>query len=119
MYFETLLLKIYANKAGWTTVEPPFHRGESGVDQKFSFLAIDGTFYCGFDIYNDVCEEDVLKAYKKRQDTGVYTVLVSLSGRPGKEVARFADDHGISILGPADIDSFFALSSVEVKNPSI
>ena len=117
MYFERMILEIHANKVGWKTVKPPFCRGESGVDQKFSFLATDETYAYGFDIYNDVSEEEVLRTYMKRLDTKVLTFIVSLSGRPRKEVARIADDYGITILGPADIESFFSLDSIEQKTP--
>jgi hypothetical protein len=114
--YESLILKIHAGRAGWTAVESPFYPGKSGV-RKFSFLAKDGTDVCGFDICEDACEEDVRKSYEKKKDTGVYTVIISLSGRPRKEVAQLADDCGISIFSPANIDSFFSLSNDEMKNP--
>ncbi len=116
MYFESLVLEIHASNAGWRTIKPPFCRGESGIDQRFSFLATDETFSYGFDIYNDVSEEEVLRTHMKRLDTKVLTFIVSLSGRPRKEVARLADDYAITILGPADIDSFFSLDNFELKN---
>ena len=112
MYFERMVLEIHANNAGWKTVKPPFCRGESGVDQNFSFLATDDTYLYGFDIYSDVTQEEVLRTYVKRVDTKVLTFIVSLSGRPKKEVARIADDYGITILGPADIEAFFRMDSI-------
>ena len=115
MYFERLVLEIHANNAGWRTIKPPFCTGESEVQQKFSFLATDETCVYCFDIYNEVSEEDVLRTYMKRLDTKVLTVIVNLRGRPRKEVARIADDYGITILGPAEIESFFSLDSVELK----
>ncbi len=116
MYFETLVLEIQANKAGWRTIKPPFWKGGSGISHKFSFLATDETFAYGFDIYNDVSEDEVLRTYMKRLDTKVLTFIVSLRGRPRKEVAQLADDYGITILGPADIDSFFSLDIIELKD---
>lgn len=116
MYFESLVLEIHANKAGWRVIKPPTCTGESGVVQKFSFLATDETCTFGFDIYNDVCEEEVLRARMKGLDTKTLTFIVSLSGRPRKEVQRLADDYGITILSPADIDSFFSLDAVELKS---
>ena len=115
MYFERLVLEIHANNAGWRTIKPPFCMGESGVQQKFSFLATDETCVYGFDIYNEVTEEEVLRTYMKRLDTKVLTVIVNLRGRPKMEVARIADDYGITILGPAEIESFFSLDSIEEK----
>ena len=117
MYFERMLLEVQANNAGWKTIKPPFCRGESGVDQKFSFLATDGTYSYGFDIYSDVTQEEVLRTYMKRLDTKVLTFIVSLRGRPRKEVARLADDYGITVLGPADIESFFKLDLIEQRVP--
>ncbi|MDA4123904.1 MAG: hypothetical protein OK438_00445 [Thaumarchaeota archaeon] len=114
MYFESLVLEIHAGKAGWKTVKPPFFQGKSGVYQKFSFLATDGKFQYGFDFYSDVSEEEVLRTYMKRLDTEVLTFIISLRGRPRKEVAKLADDYGITILGPADIDSFFNIDRIGV-----
>lgn len=116
MYFETLVLEIHANKAGWRSIKPAFFQGKSGIFQRFSFLATDETFYYGFDIYNDVSEEEVMRTYVKRLDTDVLTFIVSLRGRPRKEVARLADDYGITVLGPADIDSFFSLDRIGVNS---
>jgi hypothetical protein len=116
MYFETLVLEIHANKVGWKTIKPPFLQGKSGVYQRFSFLATDETFHYGFDFYNDVSEEEVLRTYMKRLDTEVLTFIVSLRGRPRKEVAKLADEYGITILGPADIDSFFNIDRIGLMN---
>jgi hypothetical protein len=115
MYFERLVLEIHSNNAGWKVVKPPFVTGTSGVPQKFSFLATDESCFYGFDIYNDVSQEEVLRTYMKRMDTKALTVIISLSGRPRKEVAKMADQYGITILSPADIESFFSLDSIEQR----
>jgi hypothetical protein len=113
MYFERLVLEIQSNNAGWKTVKPPFVDGISGIAHKFSFLATDEACTYGFDIYNDVSEEEVLRTYMKRMDTKALAVIVSLSGRPKMEVARLADQYGITILGPGDIEQFFSMDSIE------
>ncbi len=115
MYFERLVLEIHSNNAGWKVIKPPFLNGVSGVPQKFSFLATDDACNYGFDIYNDVSEEEVLRTYMKRMDTKALAVIVSLSGRPKKEVAQLADQYGITILSPGDIESFFSLDSIEQR----
>jgi len=109
-------LEIYADRAGWTAV-PPFHMGKSGNCEKFKFLAMDGTYYCGFDIYENVREEDVRETYRKKKETGVYTVIINLHGETAERVARLADDLGISILSREELKTFFLLCSGEMKNP--
>jgi hypothetical protein len=103
MYFERLVLEIQSNNAGWKTVKPPFVDGISGIAHKFSFLATDDACTYGFDIYNNVSEEEVLRTYMK-------------SGRPKMEVARLADQYGITILGPGDIEQFFSMDSIEQRS---
>jgi len=107
MYFEKLVLEVHAKNAGWEAVKPPVVQGKSGVLQKFSFLATDGPRYYGFDIYSDVSEEAVLQTYMKRLDTEALTVIISLSGRPRERVSKLAENYGISILSPGDIEGFF------------
>ncbi len=116
MYLETLMLEIHANKAGWRIIKPPLVQGQSGGIQKFSFLATDETCTYGFDIYDDVSEEDVIGTYVKRLDTNALTIIVNLRGRASKEVSRLADNYGITILGPAEIDSFFEIDAVGIKD---
>ena len=115
LHFEKLLLEIHAAKAGWTKVDPPTLRGESGRVHRFSFLARDDNLVYGFDIYKDVTKEEVLSSYMKRTDTRAVVVMISLSGRPNKEVASVADDSGVTILGPGDVDSFFDLDNIELN----
>jgi len=116
MYFEGLLLEIHANKAGWETVKPPRCKGVSGAIHEFAFLAKDEGCYYAFDIYHDVTQEEVLRSYMKRLDTGFLTIVVNMSGRPKKEVGALADELGITIMGPADIDTFFSLNAVEQRS---
>jgi hypothetical protein len=115
MYFELLSLEIHASMAGLKVGKPPVCKGESGVEHRFSFVASDGNMTYGFDIYNDVSQEEVIKTFAKKLDTKVYASVVSLRGRPNAEVAALADDYGITILGPADIETFFKWMKVEQK----
>jgi len=112
MYFELLALEIHATMAGLKVVKPPYSKGESGVSHRFSCLAQDDNITYGFDIYDDVTQEEVLRTYTKKLDTKVYPFIVSLRGKPAKDVAVLADDYGITILGPADVDTFFNWMSV-------
>ncbi len=109
MYFERLLLEIHANTAGWKVVRPPLRTGESGTQHRFSFLATDGTYFYGFDLCPEASERDVLDAATKMAETKTLTVIVNLSGRPKGDMAKLADDHGITILGPGDVGPFFSL----------
>lgn len=118
MYFECLILEIHANKAGWGTIKPPRCRGASGVLHDFSFLAKDDTCVYGFDIYQNVTREEVLKTYTKKLDTKVLAVIINMSGRPRKEVGALADEFGITVMGPADIDTFFSINGVEKSGQS-
>jgi len=113
MYFEGLILEIHANKAGWDTIKPPRCKGASGAVHDFAFLAKDDTCHYGFDIYQGVTQEEVLRTYMKKLDTRVLAVVINMSGRPRKEVGALADELGITILGPADIDTFFSINGVE------
>lgn len=113
--FEKLLLEVHANKAGWRSIKPPSCIGESGKSHRFSFLASDGHLLYGFDIFNDVTEDEVQSTYIKKLDTKVMAVMVNLSGKPKEEIARFADERGISIFGPGDVDTFFNLDGIEQR----
>jgi hypothetical protein len=115
MYFELLALELHAAAAGLKAQKPPLCRGESGAEHRFSFLATDENLTYGFDIYDDVNQEQVIRTYAKKLDTKAYSVIVSLRGKPKKEVERLADGYGITILGPADIDEFFSWTKVEQK----
>jgi hypothetical protein len=115
MYFELLALEIHATMAGLKVIKPPYCKGESGVNHRFSFLAEDDNITYGFDIYDDVSQEEVLRTYTKKLDTKAYPFIVSLRGKAKPEVAALADDYGITILGPADIDNFFSWMTVAQK----
>ncbi len=115
MYFELLALEIHASMSGLEVVKPPFLRGDSGVDHRFSFLAKDDEVTYGFDIYDDVTNEQVIRTYAKKLDTRVCAFIVSLRGKPRPEVATLADEYGITVLGPADVDTFFDWMKVEPR----
>lgn len=102
-------MEIHASTAGWKVVKPPLRTGESGTQHGFSFLATDGTYFYGFDLCTEATEQDVLRAAAKMAETKTLTVIVNLSGRPRGDMAKFADDHGITILGPGDVGPFFSL----------
>jgi hypothetical protein len=115
MYFELLSLEIHASMSGLNVIKPPYSKGKSGVDHRFSFLASDDRLEYGFDIYEDTTQEEVLKTYTKKLDTEVCTFIVNLRGRPREESATLANEYGITILGPAEIDSFFNWMKVGVE----
>jgi hypothetical protein len=115
MYFELLSLEIHASMAGLKVSKPPVCRGESGVEHRFSFVAYDDSLTYGFDIYNEVSQEEVIRTFTKKLDTKAYTSIVNLRGKPSADVAALADDYGITILGPGDIDTFFRWMKVEQK----
>jgi len=107
MYFEGLAVEIYATKAGLEPVKPPRMRGVSGVEHRFSFLAAgEGRSY-GFELFPEVSEIEVLKAYAKQLDTGVKTYLVCLKGKPTQAGGNLAREYGMRILGPGEIAPFF------------
>jgi hypothetical protein len=112
-HYEILCLQLAAKGVGWEIVQPPFRRGKSGDDQWFSFLAKDGKYYCGFDIREDVCEKDVQNVYNKSEDADVYPIIVNMRGRPAERLARFANNLGITIFSPAEIESFFESVGME------
>jgi hypothetical protein len=121
MYFELLALEIHASMSGLNVIKPPFCKGKSGVDHRFSFLASDEKLEYGFDIYDDTSQEDVLKTFTKKLDTEVCAFIINLRGRAKEEVVDLANKYGITILGPAEIDTFFNWMTVEPreKGPSI
>ena len=117
MYYELLALEIHATAAGLEVLKPPTLVGRSGITHKFSFMAKDDNLNYGFDIYNDVTREEVIRTFAKKLDTKAYAFIVSLRGRPKQEVISLADEYGITVLGPADIDTFFNWMKVEATNP--
>lgn len=116
MYFELLALEIHATMAGLKVVKPSICEGDSGVAQRFSFLAVDweGLRYA-FDIYDEVNEEKMMRTYLKKMDAKANVFIVSLRGKPSPDVATMADEYGITILGPADIGGFFEWLAAEAR----
>jgi len=107
MYFEKLALEVNAAASGLDVVKPAVIRGRSGIDQRFTFLAAEGTTMYAFDLYPQVSEKEVLKTYLKRLDTGAETYIVCLQGRPTLEAAFLARKFGIEVLGPGSVGDFF------------
>ncbi len=118
MYFELLALEIHARMAGMNPAKPPVVRGSSGVTHKFSFLASDESITYGFDIYDDVTQEEVIRTYAKKLDTSAYIFIVNLRGKPRPEAADMAEGYGITILNPADVDKFFDWVKAEARPAS-
>ena len=108
MYYEKLALEVNAAASGLEVIKPATLRGESGRDQRFSFLATDGVTMYAFDIYPKIVEKDVLLTYIKKMDSGAETYVVSLQGRPSQEVSDLARGYGIEILGPGSVGDFFS-----------
>ena len=107
MYFETLALEIHSTKSGWEVIKPPRTTGVSGVEHRFTFLASKDGKMSGFDIFPEVREVEVLKAFIKEMDSGVTVYLVCLRGRPTDGGMKLAEEYGMKILGPGDIGAFF------------
>lgn len=108
MYYEKLALEVGATVAGLTVVKPPVLTGASGVEQKFSFVATDGSqTYC-FDLCSEVGQVEILKTYIKKMDTGSRGFIVCLSGSPTPEAKEMAKSYGIEVLSPSDVGEFFS-----------
>jgi|SRR5579863_8269203 len=108
MYFEKLALEVNASIAGLETMKPAIIKGESGVDHKFTFLAMDDSKAFGFDIYPKVGEVEVLRAFVKKIDTGADVFVVCLSGRPEPEVQKMAEKYEVEVIGPGEVGNFFS-----------
>jgi hypothetical protein len=108
MYFEKLALEVNATAAGLQVMKPASIQGQSGVDQKFAFLATDGEKKYGVDIVPEATEKEVMRSYLKRMDTGAVVFIISLKGRPKREVYELSCDYGIRVIGPGMVDEIFA-----------
>lgn len=107
MYYERLALRSRLLVVGLKVIKPPVLRGESGVEHRFSLVAVDGPHIYGFDIYPDAGAVEVLRTYIKKLDIGASTFIVCLSGKPSDEAQRLASGYGIRILGPGEIEALF------------
>ncbi len=108
MYYEKLALEVGATVAGLTVVKPARITGSSGVEQKFTFVAGDGPEMYGFDVYPEVGQVEMLRAYVKKMDTDAKVYVVCLSGRPNDGAKELAKNYGIEILGPREVGDFFS-----------
>ena len=108
MYYERLALEVGATVAGLDVVKPAVISGESGVDQKFTFVAADGEVMYAFDVYPEVRDAEILRTYMKKMDTGAKTYVVCLSGRPDAKAKDLARNYGIDVLSPMDVGDFFS-----------
>ena len=108
MYYEKLALEVGATVAGLDVVKPAVIRGESGLDQRFAFVAADGPEMYAFDIYTDVREAEILRTYVKKMDTGANAFVVCLSGRPDAKARELARNYGINVLSPMEVGDFFS-----------
>ena len=108
MYYEKLALEVGATVAGLDVVKPAVIRGESGLDQRFAFVAADGPEMYAFDIYTDVREAEILRTYVKKMDTGAKAFVVCLSGRPDAKARELARNYGINVLSPMEVGDFFS-----------
>ena len=108
MYYEELALEVSASIAGLRVVKPPFMRGESGVEHRFSFVATDESTRYAFDVWQNVSEVEVLRTYIKALDTGAHAIIVCLSGKPTAEGKKLADSYRMDVLTPGDVGNFFS-----------
>jgi len=118
VYFENLVLEIYATKAGLEVIKPARCQGTSGIEHRFSFLTSEGPRMYAFDVYPEVGEVEVIRTYLKRMDTGAETFLVCLKGRPTAAGSRLASEYGLRVLGPADVEVVFDSIRTPASNGS-
>ncbi len=118
MYYEKLALEVGATVAGFNVVKPPLLEGESGVEHKFTFVATDGDVAYAFDVYPEVGQVEILRAYVKKMDTGARTYVVCLSGRPTPEASGLARIYDVGILGPKEVGDFFSSKIVQKMRPT-
>jgi len=120
MYYEKLALEVGATVAGLDVVKPAVIRGESGLDQRFTFLAADDTAMYAFDIYTDVGEVEILRTYIKKMDTRANAFVVCLSGRPDARAKELARNYGIDVLSPMDVGDFFSTRITQfIRSPKV
>lgn len=104
--------------AGLDVVKPAVIRGESGTEQRFTFVASDGFEMYAFDVYNELREVEVIRTYLKKMDTGARTYVVCLSGRPDAKAKELARNYGIDVLSPMDVGEFFSSRITQfIKSP--
>ena len=108
MYYEKLALEVGATVAGFSVIKPAVIRGESGTDQRFTFVAADGSQMYAFDVCTEVGQVEILRMYVKKMDTGAKTFVICLSGRPKPEAQELANCYGIEVLGPKEVGDFFS-----------
>jgi predicted RecB family endonuclease len=118
MYYEKLALEVGATVAGLDVVKPAVLRGESGLDQRFTFVAGDGPDMYAFDVYTEVRETEILRTYVKKMDTGAKAFVVCLSGRPDAKAKELARNYGIDVLSPMEVGDFFSTRIAQfIKSP--
>jgi predicted RecB family endonuclease len=108
VYYEELALEVSASIAGLRVLKPPFMRGESGIEHKFSFVATDESTKYAFDVWQNVSEIEVLRTYIKALDTGAHAIIVCLSGKPSAEGKKLAEEYRLEVLTPGDVGNFFS-----------
>jgi hypothetical protein len=108
MYYEKLALEVGATVAGLDVVKPAIIRGESGAEQRFTFVAADGSELYAFDVYTEVGEVEILRTYVKKMDTGANSFVVCLAGHPDARAKELAKNYGIDVLSPMEVGDFFS-----------
>ena len=108
MYYEKLALEVGATVAGFNVIKPAVIRGESGTDQRFTFVAADGSQMYAFDVCTEVGQVEILRMYVKKMDTGARAFAVCLSGRPSAQAKDLAKIYGIDVLSPSEVGDFFS-----------
>ncbi len=118
MYYEKLALEVGATVAGFDVVKPPRLTGASGVEHKFTFVATDGSQKFAFDVYPEVGQVEILRAYVKKMDTEARMFVVCLSGRPNAEAREMSRCYDIDIIGPKEVGDFFSsLIAEKIHSP--
>ena len=116
----TRALAIEADRAGLRVVNPPFMKGRSGAEHRFTCLIADGAAY-GFDISEKVTEFQVMSTHVKEVDTGAISSIVCLRqggrckvsvcdgswAKSCKVAKQLAEEYKMAMLTIDNIRSFF------------
>lgn len=113
MAFESIYLELNAKRLGCQIEKPPVVTGQSGIVHRYSFLATCGDAKYGYDVYESVDVEAVLRTYIKQVDTGVSSCIVCTSGTITDDAKELSYLYGMKILSTEQIQS---ASPLEVLN---
>ena len=119
MYSEKLVLEVIAAKHHWEVVSPPALTGRSGVTHRFDFVANNGQEKLVFDIFEGLSENDVIKTFIKKYDTGTSAYIICLGDMMERGAVELAREYGMKILRSGSVESDFTTKEIQpVSYPS-